>query len=159
MRAASSLLGATAAAVVLAACGGASHAPTSTASEWTANAAGVIDQLRADTVAAADGDTPSSARAVLRDESRLYGLLVAYSDFGGCRHMVRAVGNPPPGFRAVALTLARACASLQSAAKLFTRAASKSDPTALLAAARAVGVAAPLLDRAELELHSADGGR
>jgi hypothetical protein len=156
MRAASSLLGATAAAVVFAACGsGTSPAPSSPASEWTVNATGVIEQLRADTIAASDGDSRASARAALRDESRLYGLLVAYSDFGGCRHMVAAVGNPPRGSRVVVLTLAHACASLQRAAALFTRAASKSDASALLAAARAVRATAPLLDRAELELRSA----
>ncbi|HMB79555.1 MAG TPA: hypothetical protein VKI43_05790 [Vicinamibacterales bacterium] len=156
MRAGAGTLGAIAAAVVLAACGGgASHVPRSAASEWTANAAGVIDQLRADTVAASDGDTISSARAALLDESRLYGLLVAYTDFGGCRHMVGAVGAPPPGRRPVEVTLARVCRNLQRAAALFTRAASSSDPPALVAAARAVDAAAPLLDRAELELRSA----
>ena len=156
MRVASCALGATAAAVILAACGGgASRVPRSAASEWAANAAGVIDQLRADTVAASDADNISSARAALLDESRLYGLLVAYSDFGGCRHMVSTVGEPPPGFRPVDVTLSRACASLQRAAALFTRAASRSDPPALVAASRAVHAAAPLLVRAELELRSA----
>jgi hypothetical protein len=155
MRAANSMLGATAAAVVFAACGGAAQAPRSAASEWTANAVGVIDQLRADAVAASDEDSISSARAALHDESRLYALLVAYSDFGGCRHMVGAAGDPPPGFRGVEATLARACASLQRAAALFTRAASKSDAPALLAASRTVLAAAPLLERAELELESA----
>jgi hypothetical protein len=159
MRGAAGTLGATAAAVVLAACGGeAAPPPRSAASEWTANAAGVIDQLRADTVGASDGDNISSARAVLLDESRLYGLLVAYNDFGGCRHMVAAVGQPPPGFRTVDATLARACTSLQRAAALFTRAASSSDAPALVAASRAVDAAVPLLARAELELRSASGG-
>jgi hypothetical protein len=114
----------------------------------------VIDQLRADTVAASDGDSLASARAALGDESRLYGLLVAYSDFGGCRHMVGAVGGAPAGFRPVAATLGRACARLQRATKLFTRAASTSDARALVAAARAVDGAVPLLVRADLELRS-----
>jgi hypothetical protein len=156
MRAATSTLGAVVAAVVFAACGGGtSQAPRSAASEWGANAAGIIDQLRADAVAASDGDSISSARAALRDESRLYGLLVAYSDFGGCRHMVGAVGRPPLPFRRVGVTLARACANLQSAAALFTRAASRSNAPALVAATRAVAVAAPLLEHAELELRTA----
>ena len=160
MRAAICMVGAAVAAVVCTACGGGSaQAPRSAASEWTANTAGVIDQLRADTVAASDGDSISSARAALRDESRLYGLLVAYSDFGGCRHMVGAVGDAPLGFRVVAATLARACTSLQHAAALFTRAASRSDAAALFAASRAVAVAAPLLERAELELRSASRRR
>jgi hypothetical protein len=156
MRAAGSLLGAAALAAGLAACGhGSGQAPRPAASEWTANASGVIDQLRADTVAADDGHSVGSARAALRDESRLYGLLVAYSDFGGCRHMVRALGNPPPAFRRPAATLERACASLRRAAALFTRAASATNARALVAAAHAVGVAAPLLDRAELQLRTA----
>ncbi len=155
MRAVGSTLGPLALAVVLAACGGGKPAvPRSAASEWTANAVGVIDQLRADAVAADDGDSVSSARAALHDDSRLYGLVVAYSDFGGCRHMVGAAGDPPLGFRAVQATLARACANLQRAASLFTRAASRTDAPALVAAARAVLVGAPLLDRAELELRS-----
>jgi hypothetical protein len=156
MRTAAGTLGAAVVAGVLAACGGgASPAPRSAASEWTANAAGVIDQLRADTVAAADGESISSARAALLDESRLYALLVAYNDFGGCRHMVGAVGDPPPAFRSVDRTLAHVCANLQRAAALFTRAASSSDAPSLVAASRAVDAAAPLLERAELELRSA----
>jgi hypothetical protein len=156
MRVASSALGAAAVAVVLAACGaGTPQTPRSAASEWAANAAGVISQLRADAIAASDEDSIASARRALRDESRLYGLLVVYTDFGGCRHMVGAVGRPPLGFRGVEMTLGRACASLQRAAILFTRAASTSDAPALFAASRAVLVAAPLLERAELELQRA----
>ena len=69
MRPASSLLGAAVAAAALAACGsGPARTPRSAASEWTANASGVIDQLRADTVAASDGDTVASARAALRGD-------------------------------------------------------------------------------------------
>jgi hypothetical protein len=160
MRLASSALGAAAVAAILAACGATtSQTPRSAASEWTANAAGVIDQLRADAVASSDADSIASARTALHDDSRLYGLLVVYSDFGGCRHMVGAVGRPPLGFGGVEATLARACESLQRAADLFTRAASTSDPPALLAASRAVLAAAPLLERAELELQRASRRR
>jgi hypothetical protein len=154
MRAAAATLAA-AATVVLPACGGGSSQVSQSASrEWTANAAGVIDQLRADTVVASDGDSLASARAALGDESRLYGLLVAYSDFGGCRHMVGAVGGAPAGLRPVAVTLGRACTRLQLASTLFTRAASRSDARALVAAARAVDGAVSLLVRADLELQS-----
>jgi hypothetical protein len=150
------LLGAIAATLALAACGGGpSQEPRSAAREWAANAAGLIGQLQADAVAASDGDTSSSARSALHDESRLYGLLVAYSDFGGCRHMVGAAGAPPPSLRDVQATLARACASLQRAAALFTRAAARSDPSALVAAAQGVRDAAPLIERAALQLRSA----
>ena len=156
MRPAGSLLGAAVAAAVLAACGsGPARTPRSAASEWTANASGVIDQLRGDTVAAADGDTIPAAHAALRDESRLYGLLVAYSDFGGCRHMAAALGTTPPGLDGITAALGRACADLQRASVLFTRAASKSDAPALVAAARTVRAATPLLDHADLELRAA----
>jgi hypothetical protein len=156
----SSALGATVIAVVLAACGTTTpQTPRSAASEWAANASGVIAQLRADAVAASDADSLASARAALHDESRLYGLLVVYTDFGGCRHMVGAVGRAPLGFGGVELTLARACTSLQRAADLFTHAASTSSAPALLAASRAVLVGAPLLDRAELDLERASRRR
>jgi hypothetical protein len=154
MRAAGTLLGAAVVAVSLAACGGHRGSTTrSGAGEWTANAGGVIEQLRSDSLGAADGDTLQSARAALHDESRLYGLVVAYTDFGGCRHMASALGAPPPSFGVTAAALGRACADLQRAAALFTRAATTTDPQALVAAARAVRAASPLLERAELELH------
>jgi hypothetical protein len=156
MRGAGILLGAAVLAVSLAACGGHRGSMTRSASgEWTANAAGVIEQLRSDSLGAADGDTVPSARAALHDESRLYGLVVAYTDFGGCRHMASALGAPPPTFGPTAAELDRACADLQRAAALFTRAATATDPHALVAAARAVRAAAPLLQHAELELHHA----
>jgi hypothetical protein len=156
MRLASRVLGVIALVVSLAACGGsAAPAQRSGASEWAANAVGVVKQLRADSVVASDAETISSARAALRDESRLYALLVAYSDFGGCRHMVGAVGNPPPAFTAGEVTLGRACGSLQRASDLFTRAASTSAAPSLVAASRAVLVAAPLLERAALALAGA----
>jgi hypothetical protein len=123
MRAAGNLLGAVVVAVSLAACGGHRGSTTrSAAGEWTANAAGVIEQLRSDSLGAADGDTVPSARAALHDESRLYGLVVAYTDFGGCRHMASALGAAPPSLGATAEALGRACADLQRAAALFTRA-------------------------------------
>lgn len=160
MRAAGTLLGAAVLAVILVACGSRTGSPRrSTASEWTANAAGVITQLRADVVGASDGEDVRSARAALHDESRLYGLLVAYSDFGGCRHMTGELGETPAGFGGVTATLARACDDLQRAATLFTVAASTSDAPSLVAASRAVQAAEPLLEHAELELHAASSHR
>jgi hypothetical protein len=160
MRAAGTLLGAAVVAVSLAACGGHRGSTTrSAAGEWTANAADVIEQLRSDSVGAADGDTVPSARAALHDESRLYALVVAYTDFGGCRHMANALGTPPPSFKATAAALDRACADLQSAAALFTRAATTTDPRSLVAAAHAVRAASPLLEGADLELHRASSTR
>ncbi len=153
MRAAGTLLGAIALAAYVAACGADHGAPSRPASsEWTANALGVIEQLRADGVAASDGADLASARAALRDESRLYGLVVAYTDFGGCRHMAVALGETPGGFEGTAGALAHACAHLQRAATLFTRAAADTDAPSLVAAAKAVSAAEPFLDRAELDL-------
>ena len=156
MRATGTGLGAAVLAIGLMACGGGHSPPVrSPAGEWTANAVGVIEQLRADGVAASDGDNLASARAALRDESRLYGLVVAYTDFGGCRHMTSALGAAPAGFGGTTRALAVACDDLQRAAALFTRAATNTDAPSLVAAARAVRAAAPFLERAELDLRSA----
>ena len=153
MRATGMVLGAAVLAIGLAACGDGHSPPVRTpAGEWAANAIGVIEQLRADGVAASDGDNLAAARAALRDESRLYGLVVAYTDFGGCRHMTSALGAAPAGFGDTTRALAGACADLERAATLFTRAATNTDAPSLVAAARAVRAAAPLLDRAELDV-------
>ena len=138
-------------AVVLAAGCGSPSAPPSDR-QWSANARGVVEQLRADVIAVSGFDRPGPARAGLRDESQLYGLLVSYSDFGGCRHMVAAVGVEPAG-RARAVTLLdRACVHLQRADRLFTRAIARSAPPLLVAATRQAVAAVPVLDAAALEL-------
>ncbi len=57
--------------------------------EWVANAAGVIDQLNDRCRRRrARGPDLATARRSLRDLSDLFGLLVAYTDFGGCNKMV-----------------------------------------------------------------------
>ncbi len=140
---------------VPAACGGTS-APVSSPQadrEWAANAGGVIDELERDVqIAASGGDTVAAARKALRDESHLYTILVAYTDFGGCDHMLAAAGTPTVRFARVERTLASACVLLQRAAALFTQAASRHDPHALLAATRKMLDASPLLLRAKAEL-------
>ena len=55
-----------------------------------------------------DAGTAAEAGRTLTDESRLYAALVVYTDFGGCRHMVAALGTTPARFRRVGLG-ARAC--------------------------------------------------
>jgi hypothetical protein len=96
---------------------------------WIANAGDVIDELERDQLlSASGGDTLTAARRVLRDDSALYTILVAYTDFGGCNHMVAAVGAPPAGFAPVVRTLGTACAELERSAVLFTRATTKSAP-------------------------------
>src|SRR5882757_5917812 len=96
---------------LLAACGGA-KTPEPTDREWVANASGVVVQLRADVVAVSGFDRLGAARKGLVDDSQLYGLLVAYTDFGGCRHMVAAIGVEPPGRARVVGLLRRACSRL-----------------------------------------------
>jgi hypothetical protein len=114
----------------------------------------VIDQLERDLrLESSAGDTIVSARETLR--TGLYTVLVAYTDFGGCRHMVAAAGVPPDGFAEVTRALAAACALLQRSAVLFTRAATKNDPAALLRAGRVASSASPLLVRARVELQAA----
>src|SRR5207248_3921605 len=111
--------------------------------EWVANARGVVDQLRADIVAVSGFDRVPAARRGLRDDSQLYGLLVAYGDFGGCRHMAAAVGVEPPGRAHVVRLLHQACARLQRAETLFTRAVERKAPHLLLGATRPAVAAVP----------------
>ena len=134
-------------------CGSAAK-PTLSDREWIDNTAGVIDQLQHDLVlGSAEGDSLGAARKSLRDG--LYTLLVAYTDFGGCRHMVAAAGATPERFATVNRTLGIACARLERAARLFTRAASDDDAPALVEAGRLASSAAPLLVRAREELQAA----
>jgi hypothetical protein len=122
--------------------------------EWVDNTVGVIGQLQQDlSLEAADGDTVVAARAALR--SGLYTSLVAYTDFGGCRHMVSAAGDAPARFAAVRRSLEAACALLQRAAALFTLAARRNDPAVLVHAGRVASAASPLLVRARTGLQAA----
>jgi len=139
-----------AAAAFAAGCG--ASAPPPTDREWVANARGVVDQLRGDIVAVSGYDRVAAARAGLRDESQLYGLLVAYTDFGGCHHMVAAVGVEPPRLASVVQSLHRACLHLQHADLLFTRSVARRAPRLLAAATEQALAAEPSLDAAALEL-------
>jgi hypothetical protein len=130
--------------------------------EWVDNAGGVIAQLSGD-VSAAEPARPGLAGATrsLENLSELYGLLVAYTDFGGCTKMVSGIGTAPPRFAAVGHRLGAACARFERAATLFTRAASGHDPRALIAATREVKAGQALLYRATLAFaaaRSAPGG-
>jgi hypothetical protein len=127
-------------------------APPPTDREWTANARGVVEQLRGDVVAVSGYDRVGAARAGLRDESQLYGLLVSYTDFGGCRHMVAAVGVEPPQLAGVVRSLRRACLHLQRADRLFTRAVAQHAPRLLVDATQQALAAVPSLGAAALEL-------
>lgn len=112
-----------------------------------------MEQLRGDVVLAASaGTSVRSARHSLQDDSLLFGLLIAYTDFGDCNAMVSNVGVAPPRRRAAGRTLRQACARLQRASGLFANAATHTDPRALLAAGRVAQPALPLLVHAELEL-------
>jgi hypothetical protein len=135
---------------VLAACG--AQAPPPTDREWLANARGVVEQLRTDVVAVSGYDRVDAARTGLRDQSQLYGLLVSYTDFGGCRHMVAAVGVEPNGLARAVEHLRRACVRLQDADRLFTRAVERDAPRLLSRATEEALAAVPSLDAAALEL-------
>src|SRR6476659_1371305 len=87
--------------------------------QWIANTRGVIRQLQVDLGQVSDTGTVAEAGRTLTDESRLYTALVVYTDFGGCRHMVAALGKPPARFRAVDAELERACTNLQRSSALF----------------------------------------
>jgi hypothetical protein len=142
--------GALLAVLVLIGCGSSHQRPLP--GEWPAGAAVVIKQLRGDVLAVAGADRVPAARHALADESQLYGLLVAFSDVAGCRHMVSTLGTRPSRFALTNRLLARACRPLQRAATLFTRAATRTDPQALVAAVRQADAALALLDRARLAL-------
>jgi len=120
--------------------------------EWVANTRGVIRQLQADLGQVSDDGTLPEAGRTLTNESRLYAALVVYTDFGGCRHMVAALGRAPVGLRSVGLQLDRACASLQRSSALFTEAVADHDPRTLTAAVRFARRAAEPLLRGELAL-------
>jgi hypothetical protein len=159
-------VGAVLAVAALAGCGGPTgpaHAGGGSVDrEWVDNATGVIDQLNGD-VSAAEPARPglAGARRSLADLSELYGLLVAYADFGGCTKMVSGIGRAPPQFAVVVHRLGPACSRFERAAALFTRAASGHDAYALLAASREVKAGQGLLYRAMLAFaaaRSAPGG-
>jgi hypothetical protein len=156
MRTSGAGLAAAACAAVLTACGSTSASAPSQAADrqWEANAADVIGELRRDVDLATGGDdTLASARRTLRDTSSLYTLVVAYTDFGGCGHMVTAIGAPaPPRFGAVRRALKAACTRFERAAALFTQATTAQNPRALRGATRLVVSALPLLARAEAAL-------
>ena len=113
----------------------------------------MIQQLRQDVrVIASEGGGLRAARSTLHDESQLYGALVVYTDFAGCRHMLVALGAPPKGLRLVRRDLRAACFHLEHASALFTRAVARSSPRTLVAATRSALRAAGPLDRARLRL-------
>src|SRR5206468_11195529 len=139
--------------IALTGCGGSAHSSRSQHAdrEWIDNTAGVIDQLQRDMqLESAGGDSIAAARHALR--SGLYTVLVAYTDFGGCHHMVAAAGVPPERFAEVTRTLRAACALLQRSAVIFTRAVTRRDPAVLLRAGRVASAASPLLVRAKVAL-------
>lgn len=152
MRSLAVLLVAAALVPALAGCGASAAAPGSRAEaerEWTANMSVVIDQLRNDVaqtqlIAATDG----AARSALRDESALYALLIAYTDLGGCRHIVASAGIAPPKAAGVDRPLAVVCGHLEHAASLFSEAATRREARPLAAATREARLALPALVQA-----------
>ena len=146
-------LSATACLTISTGCGGAArpvHLPPADR-EWIDNTAGVIDQLQRDLqLESTAGDTIAAARETLR--TGLYTVLVAYTDFGGCRHMVAAVGVEPNGLARAVEHLQRACVRLQDADRLFTRAVERDAPRLLSRATQEALAAVPSLDAAALEL-------
>ena len=135
--------------LALAACGGSSAA---TERPWRANANDALRQLHEDVAATTTGGgSVAAARRALRNESDLYGLVVAYTDLGGCRSMMRNLGAPP----AVEARLALPCARLEAAAGAFADATARSDPRALVRAARLAASADRLLVEALATLRKA----
>ena len=152
------------AAILAAGCGARTAAPPPPGSAaelaWIDNAAGLIAQLDDDVlVSLSGGGDVASARATLRNDSDLVALLMANVSFGSCAESLHNVGVPTGRLEQVATTLTSACAILQRASRLFTRATVQNDPEALIAAARLTRRASPLLRRAKAELDAVRGGR
>jgi hypothetical protein len=142
------------AALALAACGGTAHSTARPANgpAWPSNLAILIAQLRNDVaLTSVAGETRADARAALESDSNLYALLVAYDDFGVCRGMVASTASDARAAR-VTTALTSACRHLERASALFTRATTKGEPAALLAAGLEARRASPWLVRASLEL-------
>jgi hypothetical protein len=134
--------------------------PGQATDQWVANAADVITVLERDVLLSTrGGSTLAAARHALHDDSILSGILVAYTDFGGCSHMVSAIGTPPPRFEKIERTLVTACLAFERAGLLFTHAASKSDPHSLLAATRLALRTWPVLAQAADQLEAASTSR
>ena len=150
------------AAAALAGCGGMASQPPATAGserQWRSNASIIVRQLQNEIATTQlAGDTARGARAALHDESLLYGLLVSYSDFGGCRSMVAAAGEAGRSQTAVARLLAASCKRLERASTLFTEAVTRDDGAGLLAAGDESRRALPLLVRAAAALRSTPEG-
>ena len=151
-----------AAVFALAGCGSASspRAPAPEASVaaavWSSSVGGFIENLDENVLlSTSGGDTLAAARSALHDESDVYGMLVAYTAFGGCRQTLVNLGAPPASLRSVQSTLAAAGRRLERASALFARAVQRSDARALLEATRTTLKVAPLLSRARIELRSA----
>ena len=139
-------------ALVLTGCG--SRPPAAADRQWRANARGVAQQLRQDVVAVSSFDRGPLARAGLRNDSQLYGLLVSHTDFGGCAHMVAALGDAPPSLEPARRLLATGCARLRVADGFFTRAVARDEPQLLVRATLAAQQALAPLERAELALRA-----
>ena len=157
MRTMKAALAAAACAALLSSCAGTSSAPRPLApGEWEANTRDVIGVLERDlALSTSTDDTNAAAGHALRDTWTLYTMVVAYTDFGGCDHMMSAVGVPPRRFQPAQRTMRAACTLLEQAATVFTRAAAESDAVLLRRATHLVLHAAPLLIRAAAELHPA----
>lgn len=141
--------------VVLALTGCGSRASAPADREWRSNARGVAQQLQGDVVAIAGLDRVPVARRALHDDSQLYGLLVAYTDFGGCAHMVAALGAEPLRLASARRQLTIACSRLRVAGAFFTHAVARNDPQLLVRATNAAERSLAPLQRAQLALASA----
>jgi hypothetical protein len=159
MRRSGAWLAAAACLTALAACGGSasrSEPTRQSVNEWVANAADVIAELQRDVLlSTTGGSTLAAARHTLHDSTILYTILIAYTDFGGCIHMVSSLGAAAPQFEKVEAVLMRACAAFEHAGALFTHAVTASDPHSLLAATRLALRTWPVLARASDELQAA----
>lgn len=144
--------------MLVAGCGSTHHAPTAVQRaelqrNWLANARQLIKTLEGDVLLTANGGANvATARRALSNTSDLFGMALAYTDFGGCETVLRSFGLPLPTDKAAFSALLSACVQVESAAALFRHAMVGNDPRILLSATSAALAAEPLLARAKAAL-------
>jgi hypothetical protein len=120
----------------------------------------VIGTLQRDLdLSTSGGSTIAAARHALHDDSAIYTILVAYTDFAGCAHMVASTGAPPPQFVKADEALHRACATFERAAGLFDRATKSANAHRLLQATLTALRGSPPLEQAAQDLQAATATR
>jgi hypothetical protein len=134
--------------LVLSGCGSGGASPASKAEreqEWATGAALLLDGLDEALTRVANAGV---SRLTLENTSTLYEALLGYTFIGGCGEVLAKLGEPAPRQDDLRDQLRRACAHLEHASNVFTRAVQRKSATLLAAAAREALGTASVLQRA-----------